>query len=151
MFPDARIIWIHRDPTRALPSVASMTMTYLLMGSRGLDPVRVARYWSERLANAVDRALDFDSRMQRRDWCCHVHYDALLKDPVGTVREIRAHFGAELDLLHERRIRAFMRDRVQDLYGRHVYRMGDFGMTTAAIDQRFATYNARYRVTFEGR
>jgi hypothetical protein len=151
VFSGARIVWIHRDPASALPSVASMAMTYLLMGSSALDPVRVGGYWAERLARAVDRALDFDSRAERRDWCCHVHYDALLKDPVATLREIRAHFGEPLDPLHERRIESFMRNRPRDLYGRHVYRLDDFAMTTAAIDERFARYRQRYGVAFEGR
>jgi sulfotransferase family protein len=151
VFPDARIVWIHRDPARALPSVASMANAYMLMGSRGLDPVRVAGYWADRLARSVDRAMAYDERAQRRDWCCHVHYDSLLKDPAGTVRTVRAHFGAGLDPLHERRIERFMRDRPQDLYGRHVYRLEDFGMTLGAIDARFAPYTQRYGVGFEGR
>jgi hypothetical protein len=151
VFPGARIVWIHRDPASALPSVASMAMTYLLMGSSALDPVRVGGYWAERLARAVDRALDFDARAERREWCCHVHYDALLKDPAGILREIRSYFGGSLDPLHERRIESFMRNRPRDLYGRHVYRLSDFAMTTDAIDERFATYRRRYGVAFEGR
>lgn len=29
-------------------------------------------------------------------WCRHVHYDALMADPVGTVRELYRGFGDEL-------------------------------------------------------
>jgi hypothetical protein len=151
VFPGARIVWIHRDPVRTLPSVASMAMSYLLLGSRGLDPVRVGGYWAERLARAVDRAMDFDARAERSGWCAHVQYEALLKDPVGTLRELRACFGEPLDSLHERRIARFVSDRPQDLYGRHVYRLEDFGMQARAIDERFAAYRARYGVALEGR
>jgi hypothetical protein len=150
LFPDARITWIHRDPARALPSVASMFMCYLRMGSRAHDPARVAAYWCERLARAVDRALEFDARALP-GWCCHVHYEDLMKDPVGTVRAIRGHFGEELDPLHARRIERFVRQRPPDLYGRHVYRLEDFALRVEAIDERFARYRQRCGVALEGR
>ena len=151
VFPDARLVWIHRDPLRSLPSLASMANSYLLLGSRALDPVEVASYWSERMARMVERALEFDARAERPGWCCHVHYGALMKDPIGSVRAIRSHFGTELDPLHARRMQLFMRHRPQNLYGRHVYRLDDFGMQPAAIDELFARYRQRYGVEFEGR
>ena len=151
VFPDARIIWIHRDPASALPSVASMMMAYLLMSSSGLDPVRVGGYWCDRLARTVDRAMDFDDAARPDGWCRHIHYDQLMKDPVGTVRDIYSHFGESPEPLHERRVELFMQNRPRDHYGRHVYRLDDFGMTTRAIDERFETYRQRYGASFEGR
>jgi len=151
VFPGARIVWIHRDPLRALPSLASMALCYLLLGSRELDPVEVASYWTERMGRMLDGALEFDAGTGPPDWCCHVHYGALMKDPIGTVHAIRSHFGAAFDPLHERRIEAFMRQRPQDLYGRHVYRLDDLGMKAAAIEERFARYRQRYGVEHEGR
>jgi hypothetical protein len=151
VFPDARLVWLHRDPARALPSTASMTLSYLLMGSSDPDPLQVGRYWAERLACSVDRALDFDARPAGAGGCCHVHYRDLLADPAGSVRAIRAHFGVELDPLHRRRIEFFTRQRPQDLYGRHVYRLEDFGLTTAAIDARFERYRKRFDVELEDR
>ena len=56
-----------------------------------------------------------------------------------------------LSPLPTRRIEAFMRHRPRDQYGRHVYRLDDFGMTTEAIDERFEVYRERYHVPFEGR
>ena len=44
-----------------------------------------------------------------------------------------------------------MRQRPQDLYGRHVYRLADFGLTRAAIDARFERYRKRFDVELEGR
>ncbi len=139
VFPDARLVWIHRDPVRAVGSLASMVMAYLTTSSRGLEPARVAAYWTERMVAAVDRA----SRvLADRDGvsCVHVHYEDLMKDPVRTLRGVRAASGEPLDPLHQRRIEVFMRTRPRDLYGRHVYRLEDFGLTASAIDERFASY-----------
>jgi hypothetical protein len=151
VFPGARVVWIHRDPLRALPSLASMALCYLLLGSNRLAPAEVSSYWTDRMARVIDGAMDFDASAGRADWCAHVHYGALMKDPIGSVRAIRAHFGASLDPLHERRIELFMRQRPQDLYGRHVYCLEDLGMRPAEIDERFAPYRQRYGVEFEGR
>jgi len=149
VFPDARLIWLHRDPAKSIPSTASMMMSYLLMGSSRLDPGVVGGYWFERLARAVDRALEFEARAGQAERFCHVYYRDLLCDPVGTLAAIRASFGEELDPLHRRRIELFMRHRPRDLYGRHVYRMDDFGLTPAAIDTRFERYRKRFALEHE--
>ena len=58
-----------------------------------------------------------------------------------------AHFGDELHPLHERRMRAWMRDRPQDLHGRHRYASADFGFDDDEVRERFADYTRRFEVT----
>ena len=57
-------------------------------------------------------------------WCQHVHYDALMADPVGTVRALYRSVGDEVSDLHARRMESFLEHRPKDAFGRHALRPG---------------------------
>ena len=60
-------------------------------------------------------------------WCVHVGYSDLMRDALGTIRRIYAHFDAEPSRLHERRVEAWLEERHQSVHGRHGYDPADFG------------------------
>ena len=82
-------------------------------------------------------------------WCQHLHYDALMADPLATVRGLYRSFGDEVSDLHARRMEAFLEQRPQDAFGRHRYDPADFGWTYAGLAEEFADYTARYQVRTE--
>ncbi|MGE4652210.1 MAG: sulfotransferase, partial [Myxococcota bacterium] len=53
-YPDARIVFTHRDPVDSMTSYASLTSLVRTMGSDNVDRVEIARDWTYRLRNAVD-------------------------------------------------------------------------------------------------
>jgi hypothetical protein len=74
-----------------------------------------------------------------------VAFDDLARDAVGTVEAIYRHF----DLPWSEDVRAVV--AAEDVAGRsgprapaHRYSLGDFGITDADVDKRFADYTARY-------
>ena len=149
-YPDARIVWTHRDPTRVIPSVASLNTSFHRTWSSAADPVAIGRHWAEKLLFAVERGMAHDDTADR-GWCHHLQYEDLMRDPVEAVRGIYASFGEALSPLHERRITLWIRNRPQDTYGRHRYDMADFGFTTDGLDEMFKTYRERFDVPTETR
>jgi hypothetical protein len=148
-YPDARIIWTHRDPARVVPSVVSLNCALQRAFARRVDPAAVGADWDRKLHLAVSRGLDFDARQEGRDWCCHVQYAELVADPLATLRRIYAHFGDALEPLHERRAAVWMRERPQDVHGRHRYDAADFGLTSDRIRERYGDYRQRFDIPDE--
>jgi hypothetical protein len=148
-YPDARILWTHRDPMKVLPSVASLNAAWLRLSSREVDPIAVGAEWKHRMGVGLDRGVDFDERQAGDHWCAHVLYADLVRDPIATVRRIYSAFGAEVQRLHARRMEAWLRDRGQDAFGRHVYDPADFGYVPEQIAERHAAYRARFDVPLE--
>ena len=105
-------------------------------------PARRRAHWSDTLRVGVERGLRYDAAQADRGWCCHVQYAELMKDPVGSVRRIYAHFGDEVSPLHARRMERWMQDRPQQAFGRHVYRAEELGLSRAQIDADYAEYRA---------
>ena len=148
-YPDARVVWSHRDPADVVPSVASLNTALQRMMSDDVDPKRVGAAWDDKLHLAVSRGVAFD-RGASDGWCHHLHYDTLMQDPIGAMRALYAHFGDEVHPHHERLMRAWLEERPQQAFGRHRYRAEDFGLARPAIAERYAEYTERFSVPTKG-
>lgn len=147
-YPDARIIWTHRDPGPVIASLASLANAGQRPQTSRKDPRPTAQEWKRKCAFALRSAVDFDEKADD-GWCQHVHYDALMADPVGTVSRLYRQFGDEVSDLHARRMRAFLQDRPKDAFGRHRYDPADFGWTYPGLSEEFHDYTERYHVRSE--
>jgi hypothetical protein len=148
-YPDARLVWTHRDPGKVVPSVASLLTSLQRANSRATDPRVLGAEWDRKLHLAVSRGAAFDERQGGRPWCFHLQYVDLVADPVAAVEKLYAHFGEPVRLLHARRMRAWLRGRPQDAFGRHVYDPAAFGLRRADMDARYASYRERFGVPLE--
>ncbi len=148
-YPDARLIWTHRDPTKVVTSVASLNTSMHKTNCSKVDPVAVGREWDDKLHAGITRGMEFDDRQAGRSWCRHLLYSELMADPIDAVRSIYAHFDSELDPLHIRRMESWMGMRGQDAFGRHGYEPRDFGLTNEQLRVRYRDYIARYGIPAE--
>jgi len=144
-YPDARLIWTHRDPCKVVPSVASLNTSLHKTNSNHVDPVAVGRAWDEKLHLAVSRGMEFDMQ-QDGGWCSQLLYRDLMADPIGAVRRIYAEQDTALHPLHVQRMQTWMEQRGQDAFGRHRYDPEDFGLCCDEIRARYASYSARYGI-----
>jgi hypothetical protein len=147
-YPDARVIWTHRDPGKVTTSLASLVNALQGMFTQRNDPKSVAEEWLGKASHAIDCGMAFDD-LSQPGWCDHVRYVDLIEDAIGTVRKIYARYGEEVSPLHERRMEVWLRDRSAEATGRHVYDPADFGWSYDALAERFDVYRERYDVPRE--
>jgi hypothetical protein len=147
-YPDARLIWTHRDPGPVTASVASLNTTMHGTFSDRVDPLAVGAEWIGKLQHAVSCGMAFDDRNED-GWCVHVHYADMMRDPLATMRRIYAHFGETPSGLHERRIEAWLREKPQTEFGRHVYDPADFGWSYDGLADTWKAYVERYGIERE--
>ncbi len=88
-YPDARIIWTHRDPGPVVTSLASLANAGQRPLTSRTDPRPTAEEWKRKCAFAIGSAIAFDER-SGPGWCRHLHYDDLMADPVEAVRGLYA-------------------------------------------------------------
>ena len=144
-YPDARVVWSHRDPTDVVPSVASLNTALQRMLSDAVDPKKVGPTWDDKLHLAVSRGIAFDETAAP-GWCHHLHYRDLMQDPIGAMRALYAAFDEPLHPHHERLMRAWLDERPQQAFGRHRYVAEDFGLSKAAIAERYSDYTKRFDI-----
>ena len=149
-YPDALIIWTHRDPGPVITSLASLANAGQRPLTSRTDPRPTAEEWKRKCAFALGSAVAFDEKSEP-GWCQHLHYESLMDDPVETVSGLYKHFGSEVSDLHARRMEAFLEHRPKDAFGHHRYDPADFGWTYEGLAEEFRDYTDRYHVRTEVR
>ncbi len=148
-YPHARIIWTHRDPGPVVTSLASLANASQRLLTSRRDPRPTAEEWKRKCAFALRSAMSFDEHAED-GWCQHLHYGALMADPVESVRQLYRRYGEEVGSLHARRMRTFLEQRPQDAFGRHRYDPSDFGWTYPGLASEFNDYIERYGIETSG-
>ncbi len=144
-YPDARVIWTHRDPGPVITSLASLANAGQRPQTSRLDPKPAAEEWKRKAKFALDSATTFDDQADP-GWAAHLYYDELMADPVGTVSKLYESFGETVSDLHARRMLAFLKERPQGVFGKHRYDPADFGWSYESLAEEFSDYTTRYSV-----
>jgi hypothetical protein len=147
VYEDACVVMTHRDPIEVSASNASLTATLRSAFSDGVDPLEVGPECSRRWAEAIDRAV------RSRDGSCapaerfvDIYYSDLISDPAGAVRMVYRSFDLPLPDGMEERIRGFLGKNPKDRFGKHRYRLEEFGLDREGEERRYASYRERFQL-----
>ena len=149
VYPDARVIWTHRDPYTATGSLASLIQLSHNMFMGKVDHAWLGENYSWQQVQHCNRVMDFRDK-HGEDKIIDVHYADLMRDPITTVRKLYAQLGDEFTPEAEAGIQAWVDDNPQDKFGRHEYKLAQFGLSKEALEPLFERYLSRYDVEPEG-
>lgn len=149
VYPDARLIWTHRDPFTAMGSFCSI-ISLAHMGFMGrVDGewlVENCTYQAELHAN---RIMDFRNR-QGEESMIDVHYSDLVSDPIGAMRRLYAALGDDFTPEAEAAMQAWLDDNPQGKFGKHEYKLAQYGLSVEQLAPKFERYLSRYDIAREG-
>lgn len=138
VYPDARVVFTHRDPLAVLPSMCALTIALRRLISPEQDRAALGR----ELMRNLPRVFEAGHAVRER-WPAHtprfadVRYDDLVNDPAGTVRAILRHFDMPHDGV-DAAVQRFLAEDAKHKRGRHSYRLADFGLEADEIRATFA-------------
>jgi hypothetical protein len=143
VFPDARVVWLHRDPATSVTSHCSLVSVLHAIGSDSVDRAGIGRDWSRVWAEAASRAVR--TRNERRHAFHDVAYDDLVADPLGTVERLYAWMDLELPPAAAESMRTVLAASGQHARGGHRYSAADFGLDEGMLrNEQFAAYSASF-------
>lgn len=149
IFPDARLIWTHRDPFTATGSLCSL----ISLAHRGflgkVDTEWLAENYPKQAAAHADRAMDARDRIGE-DRIIDVHYAELMRDPMGEMRKLYTKLGDDFSEAAQAGMQAWLDDNPQDKFGVHEYKLAQYGLSKESLEPLFERYLARYTVEREG-
>jgi len=137
-FPDARVIWTHRDPYAAAASAfgmrgASRPFAEVDAGAdymRQYFPLQFALHLSRPLEVSQERPADF----------YHLYYDRLLADPLAEMRRVYDWLGDDWTDGAANGMAGWLAANPQNKHGKHVYAFEDWGLTREDITPYFSDY-----------
>jgi len=149
VFPDARLIWTHRDPFTAVGSLCSL-LSLGHMGYTGkVDTEWLGQNYPKQAAEHANRAMDARDAIGE-DRIIDVHYAEMMRDPIGTMRSVYAQLGDDFTPEAEAGMQGWVDDNPQDKFGRHEYKLGQYGLSVEGLMPLFERYLDRYDVEREG-
>ncbi|HMO67743.1 MAG TPA: sulfotransferase [Novosphingobium sp.] len=150
VYPDARVIWTHRDPFTATGSLCSLIQLSHFMFLGKPDYEWLGKNYSWQQIQHCNRGMDFRDKFGE-DKIIDVHYADMMRDPVGMTRALYAKLGDEWTAEAEAGIQAWVDDNPQDKFGVHEYKLAQFGLSKESLAPHFERYLSRYDVEPEGK
>jgi hypothetical protein len=149
VYPDACMVFVHRDPVKVLLSQAKLTEVLRRPFTRRMDARSIGRDESARWLDGAHRMMEVGDDAGLPDPVCHVHHIDLIADPVSTVESVYRHFGLCLTPDAAAAMEQSVAKAPNGGYGRHDYRSEDHGLDTEAERARFRPYMLRFGITPE--
>jgi Sulfotransferase family len=143
-YPDARIVFTHRDPVKSVTSFASLTSLVRSSGSDAVDRFEVARDWTARLKRVVDHAMAVRSATYPQAIFYDMHFSDFVADQFAVVSDIYAALGLPMTEEGAARMRAFIADNPKGKHGLHTYTPEEYGIDPEVVRREFRPYIERY-------
>ncbi|MFE3166588.1 sulfotransferase family protein [Streptomyces sp. NPDC059224] len=138
VFPDATIVWTHRDPATAVASFCSLVEHGMAVSTRPLDLNGIGATWLELLSRSAARGLAARARIPG-EALVDVPYTWLGTNPAAGAPKLYAAVGARWTEADAARLPAVAaRPRGTRV---HSYDLARYGLTRADVDAAFADYN----------
>ncbi|MDT5259207.1 MAG: hypothetical protein QOD10_4287, partial [Mycobacterium sp.] len=150
VFPDARLVWAHRDPYKATGSLANLWrlpkgMT-LHPDAVDLEAMGRAAMWQMRYH--VERPLRARERIGA-DRFFDMYYHEMMRDPMDVMRRIYDWAGDPLSAETEARMRNWLADHPQDRFALNTYSLDQYGLTVRQLEPVFAEYLDTFDIELE--
>ena len=148
VFPDACMVFTHRDPASVFTSLITMIGYNLrcMYSSCTKEQIiektrRMQHGFLRGIVNDIDK---MDGPVE------HVYFDRFMGNKVETVERIFETAGIEMDDATRGRVTEAARTQTRGRLGRYVYDLeGDFGLTRDEIREEFSYYIDRFDVAIE--
>lgn len=148
-FPGAILIQTHRNPVEATTSLASLFYSVHNRMTERLDARRMTKALLGFHEHQIARNLA--ARNAHPGALFDVHYDRLVADPVGAVRDIYDHYDLAWSEEFAERLNSYIQRNPRGKHGAHQYAPEDFGQTGEAISERFTAYIERFELAVPSR
>lgn len=141
VYPDARLVWMHRDPRTVVASHASLNAGVHKRFAERADVEYIAEFYPRQLAEHVDRMLDVE--VEHPGQVFHVRYEDVVAQPAGTIEKLYAEMGMELEEATSAAVGEWVVSHPRGAAGEHNYSLEQFGIDPARLDLLFARYRER--------
>jgi len=148
-FPDARIVWAHRDPFKATASFLRLNYLSRAVMGADVDVDVIVPNVLRQLHEHVDRPLATRRRIGN-DRFFDLHYTDLMRDPIRVMRSLYDWAGDKLTASTEQAMLAWLDEHPQHRHGVAPYSLDGSGVTRADLEPIFDEYLTEFDIALEG-
>jgi Sulfotransferase family len=138
-FGRVHYIWTHRDIRESLPSFLSMVAHSQTIFSDQVTLERVAQHWVRKTKYMLSKGINFRKEHPDEHYT-DVMYQQLVKSPMEVLDNIYR-FGTPINHALRQRFQETENQNVQFRYGKHSYKLEDFGVQAEDLEEISNLYN----------
>jgi sulfotransferase family protein len=142
LFPDACIIWAHRDPRELVASYCSM-MQALSHVRESVVPAELGPTVLEYLARSVEQGMAARAALPAERFH-DLYYEDFVADPLRSVERSYEAFGLPRSDSTAEQLREHVAKSPRNRHGEHKYTLEEFGLCREQVLERFASYSERF-------
>jgi Sulfotransferase family len=145
VYPDARLVFVHRDPVRVLASVAKLTEVLRRPFARSVDRLEIGQQVSASWLAGAQKMCVLASSGN----ALHLHYRQVVSAPLDAVRALYRYCDLVLTEEAEGRMRHWLRTKSNVKRAPRSYQPEEFGLDARLLRERFARYTDTFGIENE--
>ena len=139
VYPDARFVFVHREPAAVLASVAKLACVLRAAFSRRIDKLAIGAEVSNRWRLGADNILQAAASLPAHR-VLHLRHEEVTTEPLETIARVYRHFEIPFTDVARARIAAAVAHSPRGGYDVHLHDPTEFGLDPAALKKVFAPY-----------
>jgi hypothetical protein len=149
VYPDARLVFVHRDPVRVLASAARLTEVLRKPFTRHIDRAALGRQEYSRWSAGAELMIRAADQEEFAEPIFHIRHRDIVSNPLGAVMGLYRHFGLRLAPGAASRIERLVAENPNGGYGANRYSFETYQIDPAEARESFAPYMQRFEVDAE--
>ena len=147
VFPDAQLVWSHRDPFQASASLCNLLKLpgTMVLGEEGLDKEALGQNVKRQMREHVVRPLKVREQIGDERFF-HLHYMDLLRDPMAQMKSLYEWIGEPLAPDVQLRMETWLADNPQHKHGVSAYTLSEYGLSVAELEPMFDEYLSAFDI-----
>lgn len=141
IYPDAKFIFIHRDPLEAIPSISSLTTHLRTPFTKNINKVEIGQKALSFWKNAIDCFM-LDRNLIPKEQVIDIGFNNLITDPLKNISSIYKAFGLYLNIENQETMQQYLNK--QKIISKHEYSYDEFGLDAHVIKASFKKYIGMY-------
>ncbi|MFC5183075.1 sulfotransferase family protein [Actinomadura harenae] len=148
VFPDAVVVFTHRDPAPAAASLATMNAYMMRRRLYPVDLGAVGRHWRRRIEELL-RKMQEHRALFADEQSVDVVFHRYMADNLATAHDIYRVAGQPFTPQTRAALRAYLDGHVRHRHGRIDYRLSDFSLDPTELRVGLSSYTTRFGVQEE--
>lgn len=149
VFPDACIVWTHRDPYDTIASYCSlMSLQWRTLFGR-IDRLEIGEFMQRRMLVGIERAMEARTRHDPARFF-DVRFEDLVANPGDVVARLSSHFDLPLAPDFQEQVTSYLGRKRADERGSHKYDGSLYGLDRDAIHRQYADYIRTFDIDVRG-
>ncbi len=147
-FPDATVVFTHRDPVSVIASTATMLAYSARVHQNPVDAARLGEYWVDRTVRML-RACVRDRNLVPKERSMDVLFHEYMKDDMAVVDQIYALAGQPLGNASRQAMAAYRGAHPRGRFGRVSYKLADFDLRAQDVRAQTQFYVDHFGLELE--